>query len=63
MKIFINLITFMPFEDLKFFSIYEAINTLKDHKILTEFVSPSVSSIIIIKEIFNIKLRMYINYF
>ena len=39
-----NLITFMPFEDLKFFSIYEAINTLKDHKILTEFVSPSVSS-------------------
>jgi len=44
MKIFINVITLLPYDDLKFFSIYEAINNLKDQKILTEFISPSVSS-------------------
>lgn len=44
MGIFFDLIKKIPYDDLKFFSIYEAINNLKDLKVLHEFISPSVSS-------------------
>jgi len=44
MKICDVLISSIPFDDLKYFSIYEAINNLNDHEILFEFISPSISS-------------------
>lgn len=44
MNIFIDLNCSIPYDDLKFFSIYEAINNLNDRNLLKGFCSPSVSS-------------------
>lgn len=63
MKIFVNLITALPFDDLKFFSIYEAINNLKDHRVIHEFVSPAVSSLFWVKIKLNYSLILVCNIF